>query len=150
MRNISRTTATALFMLFFGAVQAQTNEENAVKAPIQQLFEGMKKSDSALVHQAFAEGGRLETVQKDKMGVVSVKTDDLKKFFTSIGSQPAGALDERLLGMEIKIDGELATVWTPYQFYYKGIYSHGGVNAFQLVKLANGWKIWSITDTRRK
>ena len=150
MKKISKARIVILFLLSFGIVQAQNKEENEVKVPIQQLFEGMKKSDSALVRQAFAEGGRLETVVKDKAGVMSVKTEDLKKFFATIGSQTAGALDERLLGTEIKIDGELATAWTPYQFYYKGTYSHGGVNAFQLVKLTNGWKIWSIIDTRRK
>jgi Putative lumazine-binding len=129
--------------------QAQNADQEAAKQPILQLFEGMKKSDSTMAKQAFAPGARLETVQ-NKAGVVSVQNTDLAKFFVAIASAPSGALDERLTAMEIKVDGEMATAWTPYQFFYKGQFSHGGVNAFQLVKLANGWKIWSIIDTRRK
>jgi hypothetical protein len=44
----------------------------------------------------------------------------------------------------------MATVWTPYTFYYKGQYSHKGINSFQLVKLKEGWKIQYLIDTRYK
>ena len=130
--------------------KAQTSEETAAQLPIKQLFLGMRDSDSVLVKQAFAVGARLETVVKDKDGAISVKNTPLSKFFATIGSSPSGALDERLAGMEIKIDGEMATVWTPYEFFYNGQFSHRGVNAFQLVKINGNWKIWSIIDTRRK
>jgi len=50
----------------------------------------------------------------------------------------------------ILIDGNLASVWTPYEFYFKGQFSHCGVNSFQLVKSNNEWKIQYIIDTRRK
>jgi hypothetical protein len=59
-------------------------------------------------------------------------------------------LDERLASMDIKIDGELATVWTPYVFYLQGQKNHCGVNAFTLVKLNGTWQIQGIIDTRRK
>jgi len=150
MRKISKGVLAIFLVLSAWVVKAQNAEEIAAKSPIEQLFEGMKKSDSAMVRQAFAPSGRLETVLKDKNGVVSVKNTGLSQFFANIGSQPAGALDERLMGMELKIDGEIATAWTPYEFWFKGQFIHRGVNAFQLVKLAEGWKIWSIIDTRRK
>jgi hypothetical protein len=44
----------------------------------------------------------------------------------------------------------MATAWTPYKFYLDKTFSHCGVNAFQLFKSENGWKIISILDTRRK
>jgi hypothetical protein len=137
--------------LVSGALFAQSiNDEAAVKAPIVQLFVGMNKSDSASVHQTLMTGARLETVTKNKAGEVMVKSDSFEGFLKSIGSAPAGDLDERLTAIEIRMDGDMATVWTPYKFYYKGNFSHCGVNAFQLIKTAAGWKIWSIIDTRRK
>jgi Putative lumazine-binding len=129
---------------------AQSNEENAVKLPIQQLFEAMKKSDSTMLTQMMAPGARLETVIKSKSGDISVKSDPISQFVAAVGKAPIGALDERLSSMEIKVDAELATAWTPYEFYYNGKFSHCGVNAFQLVKLNGSWKILSIIDTRRR
>ena len=67
-----------------------------------------------------------------------------------LAEEVLGDLDERLTAIDIRIDGDMATAWTPYKFYYKGNFSHCGVNALQLIKTAAGWKIWSIIDTRRK
>ena len=50
----------------------------------------------------------------------------------------------------IEIDADLATVWTPYQFYYQEKFSHCGVNTFTLVRQKGEWKINYIIDTRRK
>jgi hypothetical protein len=138
------------FSIFGFNALAQTTEEAAAKAPILKLFEGMSKSDSAMVHTTLMSNARLETITKNKNGETTVKTDSFEGFLKSIGSQPAGNLDERLSSIELRIDGDLATAWTPYKFYFKGTFSHCGVNAFQLVKTASGWKIWSIIDTRRK
>jgi hypothetical protein len=50
----------------------------------------------------------------------------------------------------IRIDASLAIVWAPYEFYYKGKYSHKGVDSFQLVRVNGVWKIQYLIDTRRK
>ncbi|MCK8491492.1 nuclear transport factor 2 family protein [Spirosoma sp. RP8] len=139
-----------LITFICGSAIAQTNpDESAVRVSVNQLFEGMKKADSTMLKTVFAPGARLQTVV-NKQGNVSVQDEAIAQFISSVGKAKAGALDERLSGMEIKIDGELATAWTPYSFYYNGQQSHCGVNAFTLVKLAGTWKIQTIIDTRRK
>lgn len=138
------------FFLTASFIGFSQTEEAAVKVPIQQLFEGMKKSDSAMVHQTLLANARLESIVKAQLGDISVKSDSFDGFLKSIGKATPGDLDERLSGMQIRIDGDLATAWTPYKFYYKGNFSHCGVNAFQLIKTPAGWKILSIIDTRRK
>lgn len=141
-----------LLITFFavGKLAAQKTEDALVRVPIQQLFDGMKKSDSTLVRQSLMSGARLESIVKNKDGEVTVRSDSFEGFLKSIGKATPGDLDERLSAVEIRIDGEMATAWTPYMFYYKGNFSHCGVNAFQLIKTAAGWKILSIIDTRRK
>ncbi|CCH56029.1 hypothetical protein BN8_05335 [Fibrisoma limi BUZ 3] len=129
---------------------AQSGEEQAVRATITRMFDGMRKSDTTLFKSVFAPNATLQSIAKNKEGVVSVRQDAIPGFITSVGKQTPGSLDERLSGMEIKIDGELATVWTPYTFYYNQKKSHCGVNAFTLVKLDGNWKIQSIIDTRRR
>lgn len=136
------------FLLTIPAL-AQTPDETAVKATITRMFEGMSRADSTLLKPLFAPGARLQTVQ-NKQGAVSVKEDPIAGFIISVGKAKAGALDERLSGMDINIDGDLATAWTPYSFYYNGQQSHCGANAFTLVRIAGDWKIQNIIDTRRK
>jgi hypothetical protein len=58
--------------------------------------------------------------------------------------------DERLLGYNVQIDGSIAHVWTPYEFWFNDTFSHCGANAFTLVKTDTGWKIIHIIDSRRK
>lgn len=148
MKKLFQILSISLFCSV--GVFAQSAEEMAVKVPIQQLFDGMKKSDSALVRQSLMPGARLESIAKNKSGEVTVRSDSFEGFLKSIGKATPGDLDERLSAVDIRIDGEMATAWTPYKFYFKGNFSHCGVNAFQLVKTAAGWKILSIIDTRRK
>jgi hypothetical protein len=128
---------------------AQSSDEAAVKTIINQMFDGMKKADSTALKAVLMPEAKLQTVV-NKQGDVSVRDEAIAKFISSVGKAKAGALDERLSGMDIKIDGELATAWTPYSFYYNGQQSHCGVNAFTLVKVAGTWKIQNIIDTRRK
>lgn len=130
-------------------VSAQTGDEAAVKTPITQLFDSMKRADSTALKAVFLPGARLQTVI-NKQGSVSVRDEAITQFIRSVGQAKAGALDERLASMDIKIDEDLATVWTPYAFYYNGQQSHCGANAFTLVRVDGAWKIQNIIDTRRK
>lgn len=129
--------------------QTSGNDEAAVKATVNKLFEGMQKADSIILKPLFTPTARLQTVV-NKQGEIAVNDDGIGKFISSIGKAKAGTLDERLASMEVKIDGELATVWTPYVFYRQDQKSHCGVNAFTLVKMSGNWKIQTIIDTRRK
>ncbi|SFD29139.1 nuclear transport factor 2 family protein [Spirosoma endophyticum] len=129
--------------------QTSSNDEAAVKATVNKLFEGMQKADSTILRPLFTPTARLQTVV-NKQGEVAVNDDGIGKFISSIGKAKAGTLDERLASMEVKIDGELATAWTPYVFYRQDQKSHCGVNAFTLVKMSGSWKIQTIIDTRRK
>ena len=129
--------------------QPSSNDEAAVKATINKLFEGMQKADSTILKPLFTPTARLQTVV-NKQGEIAVNDDGIGKFISSIGKEKAGTLDERLASMEVKIDGELATAWTPYVFYRQDQKSHCGVNAFTLVKMSGNWKIQTIIDTRRK
>ena len=129
--------------------QTSSNDEAAVKATVNKLFEGMQKADSTILKPLFTPTARLQTVV-NKQGEITVNDDGIGKFISSIGKAKAGTLDERLASMEIKIDGELATAWTPYVFYRQEQKSHCGVNAFTLVKMSGSWKIQTIIDTRRK
>ena len=137
------------FITLSHAVKAQTAEDS-VKATINKLFDGMKNSDAVLLRSAFADSAVLQTISRNKEGKTIIQTEKVAEFADFVGKQVKGAADERITFDVIKIDGPLAIVWTPYQFYYNGTFSHCGVNSFQLVKFNTEWKIQYLIDTRRK
>ncbi len=147
MRSIIFILTAILFI--HTDVKAQ-NAEDSVKSVITTLFTAMKNSDSALLKTGFSDNCIFQTVAMNKEGKASVKDELLSEFLTSVASQPKGALDEQIKFDIIRIDGSLAIVWTPYQFFYNGKFSHCGVNSFQLVKISGEWKIQYLIDTRRK
>jgi hypothetical protein len=136
-----------LFLIAFNA-KAQSAEDS-VKATINKLFAAMKNGDSKSLLECFPEGAILQTIA-EKDGNVSVKTEAVKEFADFVGTQKQGDADERITFELIKTDGALAIAWTPYQFYYKGQFSHCGVDSYQLVRINGEWKIQYLIDTRRK
>jgi hypothetical protein len=143
----------AIFALFFICFTtnsfAQGDEESAIKKAVNNLFIGMKTSDSTLTRAAFASGAVMQTIST-KDGKVNVRTESVSDFVKFIGTPHKEKFDERIVFTKILIDGPLASVWTDYKFYLDEKFSHCGVNSFQLVKGDKGWQIVYIIDTRRK
>lgn len=125
---------------------AQNSSEKEIVKPIENLFQAMKSADSIGVKNAFSSSAIMQTFGKNN----EIRTEKVEGFAKQVGTSKAGDLDERFTVSKVLVDGNLASVWVPYQFYYKENYSHCGVNSFQLAKLNNEWKIQYIIDTRRK
>ncbi len=135
----------------FAQEPAKDNEALAVQQVIAQLFDAMRTGDTTSLRQLFHEEVRLQTVlENPQTKTTRILTESIDHFVKQIGTPHTEVYDERILNYEIKIDRSMATVWTPYRFYVGDKFSHCGVNAFQLVKTAEGWKIVQIIDTRRK
>jgi Putative lumazine-binding len=136
-------------MLIGKNADAQTPEDS-VKAVINKMFTGMKTADETLLKSCFADSMVLQTISRNKEGNLIVKNEDPAGFINFISKESPGNADERITFDVVKVDGPLAIVWTPYNFYYKGTFSHCGVNSFQLVRFNGEWKIQYLIDTRRK
>ena len=59
-------------------------------------------------------------------------------------------LDEVTFDEVVWIDGALASVWAPYNLFVNGAFQHCGVDAIQMVQTSEGWKIFQLTDTRKR
>jgi hypothetical protein len=57
---------------------------------------------------------------------------------------------ERMWEPKVLIHKEIAVVWTKYDFHREGKFSHCGVDAFNLIKTPQGWKIAGIIYTVEK
>src|SRR5688572_12009156 len=139
---------TASFLMTVNA-QSQTPEDS-IKAVINQLFDAMRNIDGEKLKDAFADSAILQTIGRTKEGGFRIVNEPVDNFVKSISRLPKDSADERISFEDIKIDGPLASVWTPYKFYYAGKFSHCGVNSFQLVRINGRWKIQYLIDTRRR
>ena len=149
---IKKTYSTGLLFILTilsTNVFAQSDEE-AIKQTINSLFDGMRKTDTSLMRNAFTDAPFLQTVIKNKEGKTVLLTEPLDSFMVAIGKPHKEIYDERIVFDMIKIDGELASVWTPYKFYVDDKFSHCGVDSFQLIKINGKWKIQYLVDTRRR
>ena len=123
-------------------------DDAAVRAVIDDLFDGMRAKDTTAMRATMHPAARLATTAApDGSGY---REAPISAFLASVAGAPV-LLDERLAdGYPVLIDGPLATAWTPYAFYAGEDYSHCGVNAFTLAKTGDGWQIVHVLDTRRR
>lgn len=133
------------------SIHSQSKSEKAVREVIDQLFEGMRLADSSVVSALFHPDVRMMTSYQNPSGEVVLKEGSLRAFLTAIGTPHPEVWNEKIWNTEVRIDDNLAQVWTDYAFYVDDRFSHCGVDAFQLTRDANGvWRIVHLIDTRRK
>jgi hypothetical protein len=146
----------ALLLLVFASsttaalAQKTTPETEAVKQTINRFFEGMRRGDSTLVRRTLAPGAVLHSIGGKPGQPATLRVESVAAFLKAVGSPHAEIWDERVQIERVLLDATLASVWAPYEFYLGSKFSHCGYDSFQLVKLADGWKIAYIIDTRRK
>ena len=139
-----------LTVMLCGVTANSQTAEDSVKSVINNMFTAMKTADAVLLKSCFADSMVLQTISRNKEGKLVVKNEAPSGFIDFVSKESPGNADERITFDVVKVDGPLAIAWTPYNFYYKGQFSHCGVNSFQLVRFNGEWKIQYIIDTRRK
>ena len=139
-----------LTIMVHGIIASSQRPEDSVKMVINNMFTAMKNADPVLLKSSFADSMVLQTISRSKEGKLVVRNEAPSGFIDFISKESPGNADERITFDVVKVDGPLAIAWTPYNFYYKGTFSHCGVNSFQLVRFSGEWKIQYLIDTRRK
>jgi hypothetical protein len=137
-------------LLFFGLSLSISAQEKEIKQSISLFFEGLQTADTIKIQTVCHKAMKLQSIlEKNAVGTLSFETNE--EFYKSIASIPKNIkIEERLLSFKIQIDGSMAQVWTPYEFYIDGKLSHIGTNSFTLLLENNIWKIVHNIDTRRK
>ena len=137
--------------LFVLSLQAQNPEEKAAKQAVVKFFEAFHKQDTIALRAMTKGDVRLQSISVDKEGKSNLNESEYGQFLKNIASIPKDrTFEEKLLGFNVQVDGNMANVWTPYEFWYQGKMSHCGVNSFQLMKEGDSWKIIYLVDTRRR
>lgn len=133
------------------AIFSQSKDEKAVREVVDKLFDGMRLADSSAVSVLFHPDVRMMTSYKNESGEAVLKEGSLEGFLKAIGTPHPEIWNEKIWNTEVRIDDNLAQVWTDYAFFVGDRFSHCGKDAFQLIRGADGfWRIINLIDTRRK
>lgn len=138
-----------LIALLFGlSVNAQKQE---VQKTIESFFEGFHQKDTIKLKSVCSDKIILQSISESKTKGNKLSDESAKEFYNSIATIPSNLkFNEKILSYNIQIDGSMAHVWAPYEFYMNDKLSHSGVNTFTLFKEKDTWKIIYLIDTRRK
>ncbi|HEY0970342.1 MAG TPA: nuclear transport factor 2 family protein [Gemmatimonadales bacterium] len=127
-----------------------SDDERAVLAVVTGLFDAMRARDTAAIRASFIPGAEL-TSSSVRDGQPTVGRDSVGSWIASVAGAPPGLLlDERIYSPQVHLSDGLATVWVEYDLYVGERFNHCGVDAFILVRTAEGWKVSSVADTRRR
>jgi Putative lumazine-binding len=139
----------AILVLSATLVYGQKKNEDAIMLPINNLFLGLEKGDSALLQTALMKEFSITVVQ-EKDGKTIFRKSSRQEFLNTVGSPHPEPWHEPIWNVKVQQDGNFAQVWASYAFYIGSTFSHCGVDTFQLMKTDNGWKIFYLAYTTRK
>lgn len=149
MKSIILFLFTFLVVFIANGTSQIAIESKEIKQIIEQFFSGMKNGDTASMRSLFYQDVDLRSVLNQK-GEVVLKKESLNDLIKAIGTPHPEIWNEEIRSWSFSIEEPMATVVTDYEFFVGTTYSHCGTNVFQLLKSKNGWKIFAITDTRKK
>ena len=138
-----------LITLFFGIIANAQKQE--VQKSIEIFFEGFHQKDTVKIKSVCSDRMILQSISESTVKGNKLSDERAKDFYKSIATIPSSMkFQETILSYNIQIDGTMAHVWAPYEFYLNDKLSHSGVNTFTLFKEKDSWKIIYLIDTRRK
>ncbi len=90
---------------------------------------------------------RSNNIEEDGTVTSSTSTvEGLRDRIVSSGS----TMVERMFDSQVMVSGPIATVWTPYDFYTGGEFSHCGIDVVTLLHTQDGWRVMSLDWSRQQ
>ena len=122
----------------------------AVMARVADLFRGMRTRDTALMRAQFHPSAVMRSAAWTRAGMV-VTDDSVDAWIRAVAGAPDTLLlDERTSAPVVRVDGNFASVWTPYEFWLGNTFSHCGADLFSFARTPDGWKVVFVADSRRR
>ncbi|HOD10027.1 MAG TPA: nuclear transport factor 2 family protein, partial [Flavobacterium sp.] len=104
-----------IISLFFVFLANAQKEE--VQKTIETFFKGFHAKDTLKMKSVCSEKLILQSISESLKGT-KLSQETAQKFYTSIATIPSDIkFEERILNYNIQVDGTMAHVWTPYEFY---------------------------------
>lgn len=138
--------ATARTLLVLAALAAAplaavetADERQAVVAAVERFFHAMATKDVEAARAVSVPDGRWFAVRPVD-GRPAIRSFSNAEDFAAWPTREAWYL-ERIWDPEVRVDGRLATLWAPYDFWLDGVFHHCGIDAVDLLRDDEGWKV---------
>jgi hypothetical protein len=112
-------------------------DRDAVLKTMQAFFDTMTAKDVEGARKILAPQGRFHAM---RMRDGDIRSFSNEEYFAQLQSEKR-TFRERMWNPEVRVHGPIATVWTPYDFWIDGKFSHCGIDAFDLIKTRDGWQL---------
>lgn len=147
---ITKRVKFATFTLLLNALlspaafsQKETDKDSAdrtaILATVQKFFDTMAARDAKGAAEIFAEEGQFYSVRVID-GKKVVRTFSNREHLEGLSVRKDDWY-ERMWDPQVFIRGDIASVWTPYDFWVNGEWSHCGIDQVTLVRIEGKWKI---------
>ena len=137
MRPVLLIIVFAMLPTAGGAQRADDRE--AVLKTVQMFFDTMTARDVEGARKILVPEGRFHAMDMRKPAIEPRSFTNEEYIGRMLKSTRTNR--ERIWNPEVRVHGLIATVWAPYDFWTDGTFSHCGVDAFDLIKTADGWKM---------
>lgn len=126
------------------AVEAQAARDS-VLATVQEFFRSMEANDAAAAARILTSDGFSYATRKHGDSV-TVRSRSFQSHLDRLRAAGDVVL-ERMWNPVVQVHETIGMVWTPYDLYVNGTFSHCGIDVFTLVQEREGWKISSVSYT---
>ena len=146
MRKLLLFLSLLAFAAPAGATPAEDRRE--ILAVVQQLFDGLAaRSPERIMALVVPEGTIAAHVTRDGRPVMRAQRwQDWANGLRTI----ADTLEERMHAPQVRIRGNMASVWTEYSFYRDGAFSHCGIDLFDMARVEGRWRILNLSFTMER
>ncbi len=118
------------------------SDRAAITDVVQRAFDAIETNDQAAWAEVLTSKGMYTSIR----GAAGERRIGFQTYAEAAENTtpPPNAYLERWWDPIILVDGDIAMVWTPYDFLIDGKFSHSGIDAIVLLRSDAGWKIASI------
>jgi hypothetical protein len=135
-----------MFVIASSVFAQKADDSKDAMAVVNKLWAAMAASDPAGIVALHNPGAQLVAVIKTRDGKTVVRNLTVDEFSKGFADK-THTVKEDMYTSDIKVDGDLASVWGRYVFFVDGKVSHCGIDAFHLVRTDGVWKIGGIAST---
>jgi len=140
--SLSRIVLVVACLVPAVASADESDDRNEVIATIESFFDAMTTRDVERMRTLMTPDGIIYGYLENEEGLQVIRPTHAD-YLENLASGEA-RLVERFRDPRVMVYGRLATIWTPYELYADGEFSHCGVNNFSMLKMDNGWVITGV------
>ena len=129
------------------AFEATATERADIVSALQTLFDALETGDAELLRDVMDPDIVMHSSGTNAAGETSVSSSTLERLAARIEASEV-PLIERMWDPLVSVNGSMAMIWAPYDFYSGAEFSHCGVDTATLMNTEEGWKMISLAWTR--